>query len=82
MPAPCFCIPCDSVAVIRAGRAFTHTIRSVWDRNEKGLGWCPVAGAPGKKVKDKARVSGEVFDTITGVVMVLTGIYFLYPASQ
>ena len=66
VPAPCLCIPCDSVAVIRAGWAFAHTIKSVWYRHDKGLGWCPVAGARGKKVKDKARVSGEVSGTITG----------------
>jgi cytochrome c biogenesis protein CcdA len=41
-----------------------------------------VGGALGKKIKDTARVSGEVFDKIIGVVIVLIGIYFLYLAFQ
>lgn len=41
-----------------------------------------VGGALGKKIKDKTRVSGEVFDKIIGVVIVLIGIYFLYLAFQ
>lgn len=36
-----------------------------------------VGGAPGKKIKDTAWVSGEVFDKIIGVVIILIGIYFL-----
>jgi len=39
-----------------------------------------LGGAVGKQIKDKARMSGGVFDTITGVVIVLIGIYFLYLA--
>ena len=39
-----------------------------------------LGGALGKKIKDRARVSGEVFDKIIGVVIVLIGIYFLYLA--
>jgi len=41
-----------------------------------------VGGASGKKIKDTARVSGEVFDKIIGVVIILIGIYFRYPAFQ
>jgi cytochrome c biogenesis protein CcdA len=33
-------------------------------------------GAVGKQIRDKARVSGEVFDTIIGVVIVLIGVNF------
>jgi len=39
-----------------------------------------VGGAVGKKVKEKARMSGEVFDRIVGVAIVLIGVYFLYLA--
>jgi hypothetical protein len=39
-----------------------------------------LGGALGKQIKDKTRVSGEVFDKIIGVVIVLIGIYFLYMA--
>lgn len=39
-----------------------------------------LGGAIGKQIKDKTRVSGEVFDKIIGVVIVLIGIYFLYLA--
>jgi cytochrome c-type biogenesis protein len=39
-----------------------------------------LGGALGKQIKDKARVSGEVFDKIVGVAIVLIGIYFLYLA--
>ncbi|HUH79057.1 MAG TPA: cytochrome c biogenesis protein CcdA [Methanoregula sp.] len=39
-----------------------------------------LGGAVGKRIKDKARVSGEVFDKIIGVVIVVIGIYFLYLA--
>jgi len=41
-----------------------------------------LGGALGKKIKDTARVSGEVFDKIIGIVIVLIGIYFLYLAFQ
>jgi len=41
-----------------------------------------LGGALGKQIKDKARVSGEVFDRIIGVIIVLIGIYFLYLAFQ
>ncbi len=41
-----------------------------------------MGGALGKKIKDKARVSGEIFDKIIGLVIVLIGIYFLYLAFQ
>ena len=39
-----------------------------------------LGGALGKKIKDRARVSGEVFDKVIGVVITLIGIYFLYLA--
>lgn len=39
-----------------------------------------VGGAVGKKVKEKARMSGEVFDRIVGVAIVVIGVYFLYLA--
>src|SRR5271157_5791300 len=39
-----------------------------------------LGGALGKTIKDKARVSGEVFDKIIGVIIVIIGIYFLYLA--
>jgi hypothetical protein len=39
-----------------------------------------LGGALGKKIKDRARVSGEVFDKIVGVLIVLIGCYFLYLA--
>jgi cytochrome c biogenesis protein CcdA len=41
-----------------------------------------LGGAVGKQIKDTARVSGEIFDKIIGVVIVLIGIYFLYLAFQ
>lgn len=37
-------------------------------------------GALGKKVREKARVSGEVFDRIIGVAIIAIGVYFLYLA--
>jgi cytochrome c biogenesis protein CcdA len=37
-------------------------------------------GALGKKIKERARVSGEVFDKIIGVLIVIIGVYFLYLA--
>ena len=37
-------------------------------------------GAVGKKIKEKARISGEVFDRIIGIVIIIIGIYFLYLA--
>ena len=39
-----------------------------------------LGGAVGKKVKERARVSGEVFDRVMGVAIVLIGVYFLYLA--
>jgi cytochrome c biogenesis protein CcdA len=39
-------------------------------------------GAVGKQIKDKARLSGEVFDRIIGVLIIIIGIYFLYLAFQ
>ena len=39
-----------------------------------------LGGVLGKKVKEKARVSGEVFDRIVGVMVVAIGVYFLYLA--
>jgi cytochrome c biogenesis protein CcdA len=39
-----------------------------------------LGGAIGKQIKDKAKVSGEVFDKIIGGVIVIIGIYFLYLA--
>jgi len=41
-----------------------------------------VGGALGKTIKDRARVSGEVFDRIIGCVIILIGIYFLYLAFR
>ncbi len=39
-----------------------------------------LGGAFGRKVKEKARVSGEIFDKIIGVLIIIIGIYFLYLA--
>lgn len=39
-----------------------------------------LGGVAGKTVKEKARVSGEVFDRIIGVLIILIGLYFLYLA--
>jgi cytochrome c-type biogenesis protein len=39
-----------------------------------------LGGAFGKTIKEKARVSGEVFDKIVGVLIIVIGIYFLYLA--
>nr|WP_320162580.1 cytochrome c biogenesis protein CcdA [uncultured Methanoregula sp.] len=39
-----------------------------------------LGGALGKTIKDKARVSGETFDKIIGVIIVVIGMYFLYLA--
>ena len=36
-----------------------------------------LGGALGKKIKDTARVSGDTFDRIIGVMIILIGIYFL-----
>ena len=41
-----------------------------------------LGGALGKQIRDKVRVSGEVFDKVIGVVIVLIGIYFLFLAFQ
>jgi cytochrome c biogenesis protein CcdA len=39
-----------------------------------------LGGALGKQIKEKARISGEVFDRVIGVLIVVIGIYFLYLA--
>ena len=39
-----------------------------------------LGGALGKKIKDTARMSGDTFDRIIGVMIILIGIYFLYLA--
>jgi cytochrome c biogenesis protein CcdA len=39
-----------------------------------------LGGALGKKIKETARVSGDTFDRIIGVMIILIGIYFLYLA--
>ena len=39
-----------------------------------------LGGAVGKRIKEKARVSGEAFDRIVGVAIVVIGVYFLYLA--
>jgi cytochrome c biogenesis protein CcdA len=39
-----------------------------------------LGGALGKKVKERARVSGEVFDRVVGVAIIAIGVYFLYLA--
>ena len=39
-----------------------------------------LGGAFGQRIKEKARVSGEVFDRIVGVMIILIGCYFLYLA--
>ena len=39
-----------------------------------------LGGSIGKKVKEKARISGEVFDRIIGIAIIAIGIYFLYLA--
>jgi cytochrome c-type biogenesis protein len=39
-----------------------------------------LGGALGKKIKHRVRVSGEVFDKIIGVMIVIIGLYFLYLA--
>lgn len=39
-----------------------------------------VGGALGKKIKEKTRISGEVFDRIIGVLIIAIGMYFLYLA--
>jgi cytochrome c-type biogenesis protein len=36
-----------------------------------------LGGALGRKIKDKARISGDVFDRIIGVLIIVIGIYFL-----
>jgi cytochrome c-type biogenesis protein len=41
-----------------------------------------LGGALGKKIKDKAKVCGEVFDRIIGVMIIIIGIYFFYLAFQ
>ncbi|MDD1703479.1 MAG: sulfite exporter TauE/SafE family protein [Methanoregula sp.] len=39
-----------------------------------------VGGAIGKKIKEKARVSGDAADRIIGIVIIAIGVYFLYLA--
>jgi cytochrome c-type biogenesis protein len=39
-----------------------------------------VGGAVGKKIKEKANVSGELADRIIGIAIIVIGIYFLYLA--
>jgi len=39
-----------------------------------------IGGALGRKIKDRARVSGEVFDTVIGIMIVAIGVYFLFLA--
>ena len=39
-----------------------------------------LGGALGKKIKEKARMSGEAFDRIIGILIIAFGIYFLYLA--
>jgi cytochrome c biogenesis protein CcdA len=41
-----------------------------------------LGGAIGKQIKEKARISGEVFDRIIGVLIIVIGIYFLYLATH
>jgi cytochrome c biogenesis protein CcdA len=41
-----------------------------------------LGGALGKTIKEKARISGEVFDRVIGVLIIVIGIYFLYLAFQ
>ena len=41
-----------------------------------------LGGALGKQLKEKARISGEMFDRVIGVLIVGIGIYFLYLAFQ
>ncbi|MDD1702308.1 MAG: hypothetical protein LUQ31_04945 [Methanoregula sp.] len=41
-----------------------------------------VRGAVGKKIKEKANVSGELADRIIGSAIILTGVYFLYLAFR
>ena len=39
-----------------------------------------LGGAVGKQVRENARVSGEVFDRVIGVLVIAIGVYFLYLA--
>lgn len=39
-----------------------------------------LGGALGKQIKEKARISGEVFDRIIGILIIMAGCYFLYLA--
>jgi len=41
-----------------------------------------VGGAVGKKIKEKANVSGELADRIIGIAIIVIGIYFLYLAFR
>ena len=37
-------------------------------------------GAVGKKIKEKANISGEVADRVIGIAIIAIGVYFLYLA--
>lgn len=39
-----------------------------------------IGGALGQRIKERARVSGEVFDRIIGILIIAIGCYFLYLA--
>ncbi len=39
-----------------------------------------VGGAVGKKIKEKANISGEVADRVIGIAIIVIGVYFLYLA--
>lgn len=41
-----------------------------------------VGGAIGKKVRERARESGELFDRVIGIGIIIIGIYFLYLAFR
>jgi cytochrome c biogenesis protein CcdA len=39
-----------------------------------------IGGAVGKRIKEYSQVSGDVADRITGIAIVIIGVYFLYLA--
>lgn len=41
-----------------------------------------VGGALGKKIKEKAKISGDIADRIIGILIISIGIYFLYLAFR
>lgn len=41
-----------------------------------------IGGTLGKKIKDYSRISGDVFDRVIGVGIIIIGFYFLYLAFQ